>query len=59
LIGGKGQGRAAGMLGSVDAASKPFPARRKAKQSLIRAKNCLFDENYSLFQFTGNLLVTL
>jgi|ERR1700722_5654241 hypothetical protein len=35
------------------------PNARKAKQSVFRGKNCQFDENYSLFQFTGNLLVTL
>jgi hypothetical protein len=45
--------------GLSTAASEPFPTRRKAKQSLFRAKNCLFDEIYSLFHFAGNLLVTL
>jgi hypothetical protein len=30
--------------GLSTAASKPFQARKKAKQFLFRAKNCLFDE---------------
>jgi hypothetical protein len=58
LIGEKWQGRATGMLVTDDGSVRAVPNAKKSKQSLFRAKNCLFDENYSLFQFTGNLLVT-
>jgi hypothetical protein len=46
-------------LGTIDRPSEPFSDAKKSKQSLFCAKNCLFDEIYSLFQLAGNLLVTL
>jgi hypothetical protein len=46
-------------LGTIDRPSEPFSDAKKSKQSLFCAKNCLFDEIYSLFQLAGNLLITL